>query len=424
MLRVFASNFRGFKSIDFDLTPVTFVVGDNSSGKTSLLYLVEILLSEKFANDFEVFNITPSVSDAGDIFSPYIRSKVTQLGYVLSSDGLRGENPDARFLEFRGYPSGHFRLEGISIATSRNLLSLARSGKQIRKSIIPFRGLSSRRFDFFSRAKKQSGKGRIVKGTDADIIEHWRFASIEVDRKNRNISVPFFQLSTLKFIHYGPLRTAPLRYYFGKYKDFDSSGMHVPFILKSMYESRNKLSKIAIARINKFGRQSGLFDRVSVRPYSRRTSRSPFAIDVVRNGKILNIADIGFGNAQILPVVIDAIRSVGGRNHTILSVEQPETHLHPRAQAAFGELIFDLAREGVHFLVETHSDFIIDRFRFCQRTRGKRSSIQGSILFCESTTQGNVAHRIEMSKEGKVNGAPVSYRQFFLSEQERLFEAL
>ena len=42
-------------------------------------------------------------------------------------------------------------------------------------------------------------------------------------------------------------------------------------------------------------------------------------------------------------------------------LQQPEVHLHPRAQAALGSLFCNLAASGKQIIVETHSDYVLDR---------------------------------------------------------------
>ena len=44
-------------------------------------------------------------------------------------------------------------------------------------------------------------------------------------------------------------------------------------------------------------------------------------------------------------------------------VEEPEIHLHPRAQAQLGEFFMDLYRNGVASIVETHSEYLVLRLQ-------------------------------------------------------------
>lgn len=67
---------------------------------------------------------------------------------------------------------------------------------------------------------------------------------------------------------------------------------------------------------------------------------------------LVSIADVGFGVSQVLPVVVALLAAEPGQ---VVYIEQPEIHLHPRAQVAMAELLADAARRGVIVIAETHS---------------------------------------------------------------------
>jgi len=71
---------------------------------------------------------------------------------------------------------------------------------------------------------------------------------------------------------------------------------------------------------------------------------------------LVNIADVGFGVSQTLPVVV-ALRAA--KPGQLVYIEQPEIHLHPRAQVAMARLLVDAANRGVHVVAETHSSLIL-----------------------------------------------------------------
>jgi len=71
---------------------------------------------------------------------------------------------------------------------------------------------------------------------------------------------------------------------------------------------------------------------------------------------VVDIADVGFGVSQTLPVVV-ALHAAG--RGQLVYLEQPEIHLHPRAQASMARVIADAASRGVQVLVETHSSTLL-----------------------------------------------------------------
>jgi predicted ATPase len=71
---------------------------------------------------------------------------------------------------------------------------------------------------------------------------------------------------------------------------------------------------------------------------------------------MVSIADSGFGVSQTLPVVV-ALHAVN--QGQLLYIEQPEIHLHPRAQSAMAEVLADAAKQGKRLVVETHSSALL-----------------------------------------------------------------
>ncbi len=71
---------------------------------------------------------------------------------------------------------------------------------------------------------------------------------------------------------------------------------------------------------------------------------------------LVNIADVGIGVSQVLPVVAALLTTQPG---DVLYVEQPEIHLHPRAQFRLAEMLVRAANRGVRVVVETHSSLLL-----------------------------------------------------------------
>ena len=71
---------------------------------------------------------------------------------------------------------------------------------------------------------------------------------------------------------------------------------------------------------------------------------------------LVSIADVGFGVSQTLPVIVALLVAQPGQ---AVYLEQPEIHLHPRAQTRMGHLLSDAAQRGVRVIVETHSSLLL-----------------------------------------------------------------
>lgn len=71
----------------------------------------------------------------------------------------------------------------------------------------------------------------------------------------------------------------------------------------------------------------------------------------------LRAENVGFGISHSLPIVAALVSAKPG---ALLILENPETHLHPKAQADLARLIARVAQRGVQIIVETHSDHIVN----------------------------------------------------------------
>jgi hypothetical protein len=125
---------------------------------------------------------------------------------------------------------------------------------------------------------------------------------------------------------------------------------------------------------------------------------------------------VGYGIGQLLPIVVQSLLSRSG----MILIEQPEVHLHPRLQAAVGDLLVDTARSGrAQLLVETHSEHLV--LRLLRRVReGVLDPADLAILYVDLDDEGAAfVRRLEVDSAGDlVDGWPGG---FF---DERLAEVL
>lgn len=86
-----------------------------------------------------------------------------------------------------------------------------------------------------------------------------------------------------------------------------------------------------------------------------RVGRLPRAAPESSND-LVNIADVGFGVSQTLPVLVALLAAERGQ---AVYIEQPEIHLHPRAQVRLADVLADAAKRGVRVIAETHSSLLL-----------------------------------------------------------------
>lgn len=128
-----------------------------------------------------------------------------------------------------------------------------------------------------------------------------------------------------------------------------------------------------------------------------------------------NLADVGYGIHSILPLLFSMYRQ---KQKTTFLLQHPEVHLHPSTQAHLAQVMAD---SGHEFLIETHSDHIVDRFRICVM-EGVLQPDEISIAYFASSADGKRSqiHNLEVDEEGNLSNAPNGYRSFFMDETKRL----
>ena len=193
-------------------------------------------------------------------------------------------------------------------------------------------------------------------------------------------------------------------------------GGHVPSVLAEL-AARSPEKWAAIRKeLELFGVASRLFEEISVQRKGKKLS-DPFQVGVTHGKrKAFNLADVGYGVSQVLPIIFELLAAEAD---TFL-LQQPEVHLHPRAQAALGSFIVDLfERRKKHFVIETHSDYLLDRIRMDIRDRYSGLARDVLVLFFDSGKKHPAIHPMEIDSSGNFKSVPEGYRAFFMAEEQR-----
>lgn len=70
--------------------------------------------------------------------------------------------------------------------------------------------------------------------------------------------------------------------------------------------------------------------------------------------------NVGFGITYALPILVSGLTVPEGG---MLLVENPEAHLHAKAQSNMGYFLARMAAAGVRVIIETHSEHIVNGIR-------------------------------------------------------------
>ena len=215
-----------------------------------------------------------------------------------------------------------------------------------------------------------------------------------------------------------PLRSKPKRTYDPITEAPSSEGDHIPMLMMRLLRTKDESWDTLHEDLVEFGKQSGLFSDIKIKRHGKEIN-DPFQLRVkVRTGPQSNIMDVGYGVNQILPILVEIMHS----KRTAFLLQQPEVHLHPRAQAEFSTFLAKSVSKKEHsFLIETHSDYIIDRMRISVRD-GIIKPDDVSILYFEPEKKGGSVkiHNVKMDKQGNLIDIPQGYRDFFMQESDKL----
>ena len=191
----------------------------------------------------------------------------------------------------------------------------------------------------------------------------------EIERRLRLVGTYHSYDNLLNSIVYlGPLRSSPERLYPISRMNRTNTGVRGEFAPEVLY-SNSEFVDLANYWFNRFDVPYTLVVDFfgSFEVTGEFVSMS--LIDKRTNTKV-TLADVGFGINQLLPVIVEGIIpptawSPLDRMHSIVCVEQPEIHLHPRLQAEIADLMIDTSRgdRGKQWIVETHSELLMRRLQ-------------------------------------------------------------
>lgn len=134
-----------------------------------------------------------------------------------------------------------------------------------------------------------------------------------------------------------------------------------------------------------------------------------------------DLTHVGVGISQVLPILVMCLLAEQG---TTLIIEQPELHLHPKVQTLLGDFFLSMAIMGKQCIIETHSEYIINRLRF-RAAAAKSESISSlmKIFFVEKKEGNSVFSPIEVNKYGAIPDWPDGFFDQSQSEAEEILRA-
>ena len=424
-------NVRCFKNLQTGkLRPITLLIGENSTGKSSFLgcfYILNRIFLERYTpTNTPDFNIEPFLMGSfKNIVRPRRGSadKTKIFTFEVKYANISNDIPLRLRIDFKEQGSQPI-VHSITISNEKgDWIRFQIKNDGITEISIPGQSVKLGRPLFYGLSYFDIPLSYIIdnknelKGIAQFILE--KLLNISMSNWNSKMGTIGRMILPKResnpIVSIAPLRAEQQRTYNPISERESPKGIHVPmYMMRLARQQRNEWRTLSDSLID-FGVKSNLFTQIGVKGHGKDMS-DPFQIQVKANsGSYANVTDVGFGVGQSLPILVD----IYSHKKTTFLLQQPEVHLHPRGQAELGSFFVDQVNQQKNrFLIETHSDYIVNRISFCIR-EGRINCDNVSILYFESKRNEVQIHNIAFDNQGNVVRPPKGYRSFFLEESDR-----
>lgn len=429
MKRIWLENYRCFRERqEARLAPLTLLVGDNSTGKTSFLAMIRALWDVAYRDRVPNFKEEPYDLGSFDEIAHFrggrrVRRPRFAAGFQIAPRSRSSNKP---------HTQGANEVDNWRVEFSKNGTAPLPSGRRIAnqkgnlwmehqhdESKVRF-GTPWREWEFVAHVFTVGGDDHLFPLSMFDRFVVAPMAEQDQQAAGQLIrSLMLWPASQPPYVG-APVRSKPHRTYDPAHVTRDPEGDYIPMFLANQYFEGKKHWIDLVEALENFGKDAGLFDEITVKPLGGQSG--PFQLQIRRfdgtaKGPRRNLIDVGYGVSQVLPVVTELLR---GDAPSMFLLQQPEVHLHPSAQAALGSLFCRIATWDRQLIVETHSDHLLDRVRMDVRDRaGALKPEDVSVLYFERGNLDVRIHSLRIDHEGNVLDAPSSYGQFFMDEVKR-----
>ncbi|KMN41974.1 AAA family ATPase [Lysinibacillus sp. LK3] len=237
---------------------------------------------------------------------------------------------------------------------------------------------------------------------------------------NKKISQYFLNVQYL-----APLRANVQRYYRESgisIDEIDTQGVNMPMILKDLTDQQRK-------RFEKWVWENFGFIIGTENIQDHLYMYISFSSD--REAEKINLADVGFGFSQILPIIYTlwskTERRINRSHNSIYSrpmkkevhilIEQPELHLHPAMQAKLVDAFINSinylkkARVNISIILETHSDIIVNRVGRMILEKNFDSNNCNILIFSDDDINHSIIKSISYDEKGIIHEWPIGFFQ-------------
>ena len=114
--------------------------------------------------------------------------------------------------------------------------------------------------------------------------------------------------------------------------------------------------------------------------------------------------NVGFGIPYVLPLIVELLIS---NQDSLLLIENPESHLHPKGQTMIANLIALAAEHGCQIICESHSDHVINGIRVAIKKKQINNRKVGISFFSKNKEQETKVDNIYIDSKGNLSEYPL-----------------
>lgn len=353
-----AISVSGYKSLSrpqrLEITPLTLLAGANSSGKSSAIQPL-LLLKQTLDSSY----------DPGPLLLNGPNVRFTSADQLLSRTGSTNQanelrvgaetGPESMFeLIFRRQRGKRLELDQATYASKNGLLNISQdmTENEIKKLLTLWMGVLPERISSLGSREAHWNVARERCFFNCLVSDSNNTILFQTTPKNLREEVQ-------GIIHLPALRGNPERTYPTTAVGINFPGTFDKYVASIVALWQSDKDK-RLRQLNQALQELGLTSTVRARPVDE--TQVELQVGRLPNGSqrsdrdLVNIADVGYGVSQVLPVIVALLVASPGQ---LVYIEQPEIHLHPRAQAALAKILAAGAERGVRVVVETHSTVLL-----------------------------------------------------------------
>ena len=208
-----------------------------------------------------------------------------------------------------------------------------------------------------------------------------------------------------QILYLGPLREHPRHRYTWEGDHPKGIGQEGEKAISALLSGRIRHLSIDEQILNWLQRLE-LIDSYNLRPISDTNQDYEFLVKQYKGGPEVRLTDVGFGVSQVLPVLILCYYAPEG---SILILEQPEAHLHPKVQSELADVLIDVVKNrNIQIILESHSAHLLHRLQ--RRIAEEQISADDTALyFCQINDGTSEIERLKVDEYGNIRNWPQNF---------------